>query len=538
MDSELTAIASVKALNQGVATGDSPTFAGLNASGDLTLDVAGDIILDADGGNVKFLDGGVVNLDIYKYNSNVYIENPTSNSDIIFSGNDGGSAITALTLDMSDGGTATFNSHVRLGDNKTASFGAGFDIEITSDGTNGTIGAPNGNLTLDVAGDIILDADGGDIILLDNGTGFGRFTNSSTDFVIKSDFQDRDMKFQGNDGGVGINALILDMSAAGAATFNAGATFGGTVLATNASSINAILRGGDGNSKNLIFQKQTGSAEQAKINAIGEDLTIYTGSTSVERASFNATEAVFNDSGTNTDFRVESDGNANMLFVDGENNRVGIGTASPSKTLHVDSDDVQAVAIFEASSGTFAELQLYDDAGTAQMTRLRNDAGLFSIFTGSSVQSLIISSTGVVTKPYQPAFQVKKNATQTDIAVGSAVTVTWQTEIFDLGSNFASNTFTAPVTGKYQLNAHLLIEAVDTASNYYQLILNTSNRLYYDTIDPGISDSDYAYQTVNSSVLADMDAGDTAIVTLVQATGTAQSDLNATTCVFSGYLVA
>ena len=36
MDSELTSIASVKALNQGVATGDSPTFAGLTTSDDVS----------------------------------------------------------------------------------------------------------------------------------------------------------------------------------------------------------------------------------------------------------------------------------------------------------------------------------------------------------------------------------------------------------------------------------------------------------------------------------------------------------------------
>ena len=35
---------------------------------------------------------------------------------------------------------------------------------------------------------------------------------------------------------------------------------------------------------------------------------------------------VFNDEGQDVDFRVESDGNANMLFVDGGNNAVGIGT--------------------------------------------------------------------------------------------------------------------------------------------------------------------------------------------------------------------
>jgi hypothetical protein len=42
-----------------------------------------------------------------------------------------------------------------------------------------------------------------------------------------------------------------------------------------------------------------------------------------------------NDSGADVDFRVESDGNANMLFVDGGNDAVGIGTASPMTMLHI-----------------------------------------------------------------------------------------------------------------------------------------------------------------------------------------------------------
>ena len=38
MDSELTSIASVKALNQGVATTDSPAFAGIDVTGTATMD--------------------------------------------------------------------------------------------------------------------------------------------------------------------------------------------------------------------------------------------------------------------------------------------------------------------------------------------------------------------------------------------------------------------------------------------------------------------------------------------------------------------
>ena len=58
--------------------------------------------------------------------------------------------------------------------------------------------------------------------------------------------------------------------------------------------------------------------------------------TTVEALSIASSGAVtFNDAGADVDFRVESDGDANMLFVDGGNNRVGIGTAAPAQSLTV-----------------------------------------------------------------------------------------------------------------------------------------------------------------------------------------------------------
>jgi len=44
---------------------------------------------------------------------------------------------------------------------------------------------------------------------------------------------------------------------------------------------------------------------------------------------------VFNEGSVDMDFRVESNGNANMLVVDGGNDRVGIGTAAPAKLVHI-----------------------------------------------------------------------------------------------------------------------------------------------------------------------------------------------------------
>ena len=120
-------------------------------------------------------------------------------------------AITALTLDMSAAGDAIFGNHIRLADSKKVIMGTGGDTEIYFDATH---------FLIDTEGDIILDANGADIKLKDNGTEFLKLGNSSSDAVIESSVQDKDILFKGNDGGSGITALTLDMSAAGAATFN------------------------------------------------------------------------------------------------------------------------------------------------------------------------------------------------------------------------------------------------------------------------------------------------------------------------------
>ena len=258
-----------------------------------------------------------------------------------------------------------------------------------------------------------------------------------------------------------------------------------------------------------------------------------------------------NGSGENVDFRISSSSTTNMFYVDAENGKIGIGTNVPDDLLHLNIAD-GAYQKFSRTSGTttgvlgnlrFGNLDI--DSNLANITATQDGAtnsARIGFFTqpagGATLERLRIRGTGEITKPYQPAFQARKNAIQTNIAINTDVTVTWQTEVFDQGANFASNTFTAPVTGKYQLNVHLLLDNVDSAASYYQMQLKTSNSLYYDTIDPVIGGADYSYQTLNHSVLADMDAGDTAYIIVYQGGGTSQSDLNATTCVFSGYLVA
>ncbi len=100
---------------------------------------------------------------------------------------------------------------------------AGIDIDnFNIDGT--TIALSSGDMTLDGAGDILLDAAGEEVIFKDGSTNVGHVSMDSDNLTIKSLVSDKDIIFQGNDGGSGITALTLDMSEAGAATFNSSVT--------------------------------------------------------------------------------------------------------------------------------------------------------------------------------------------------------------------------------------------------------------------------------------------------------------------------
>ena len=135
--------------------------------------------------------------------------------------------------------------------------------DITIDGS--TI-SDSGDLTLDIGGDLNIDVDGTDIILKDGGTAFGRFKRDSSDFIIKSEANNEDIILRGQDGGSTIDALTLDMSEAGAASFNStisatGATL--TSLSNQASEATALMINGS----NVVGTRELGSAAFSNTSA-------------------------------------------------------------------------------------------------------------------------------------------------------------------------------------------------------------------------------------------------------------------------------
>lgn len=154
---------------------------------------------------------------------------------------------------------------------------------------------------------------------------------------------------------------------------------------------------------------------------------------------------------------------------------------------------------------------------------------------GVQESTIIVDDSGRMINSSQPCFQVQPTNNQNSIATGSWVTIILDAEAFDVGNNFASNVFTAPITGKYQLNAVVRIQNLDTACTNYGIGIITSNRNYEHYITPLFTADVYAYPFV-VTIIVDMDVNDTATLKFYQADGTVQTDIKTST-IFSGILI-
>jgi len=178
----------------------------------------------------KYVAGTGDDLQIYHDGSNSYIANAVGALKVATETSGIAVTIGHSTSEVTFGDNVTVTGNLTIGG--TTSFG---DFNITNVGSIAldTITNDGTDITLDSSGDIILDAAGNDIFFKAGGTTIGEFTNSSSDLVIKSSVSDKDILIKGNDGGATITALTLDMSAAGAATFNSTVTAVGTSVFTN-----------------------------------------------------------------------------------------------------------------------------------------------------------------------------------------------------------------------------------------------------------------------------------------------------------------
>ena len=258
--------------------------------------------------------------------------------------------LTATALDFN--GNADVSGTLAVGGVVTANAGVVVD-NITIDGTE--IDLSSGNLTLDVAGNIVLNADGGQVVFSDGSTQYGNFLmNNSGDLSLHVETADKLFKITGTDGSSGITPLSIDMSAAGAATFNAGATFGGDITANTGSSTTSIRI------KNSATG--SGSTDGALLQVDSNEFYIW---------NYENDDVIF---GAN---------NTEIMRIDGPTGRVGIGTNSPGGLpLHL-----------KVASGD-NKLRMQTANKDAFVMELEDSTGNLKLGTNTTAGALVIADNG------------------------------------------------------------------------------------------------------------------------------------------------
>ncbi len=213
----------------------------------------------------------------------------------------------------------------------------------TNDGSDGA--SPTTRMTIDSAGQVTITTP-------DNGT---QLTLESTDA----------------DAAVG---PVLDL-------------FRNSASPTNFDILGKVLFSGEDNGGNKTEyahlqaypQTVTGGAESGYF-----EIHSLVGGTDRVRMEANATEVVINNPGIDSDFRVESDNDANALFVQGSDGNVGIGTSSPSVEVSIAGSDPQ-LCLWEGNDGaSSSKVQL--GTGTAQ--------GFINVHKGDGTRTIQLNSDG------------------------------------------------------------------------------------------------------------------------------------------------
>tara|TARA_R100001082_G_scaffold899_1_gene731 strand:- start:4217 stop:6376 length:2160 start_codon:yes stop_codon:yes gene_type:complete len=358
---------------------DSHTTIATGQSGDLILDAADDVHLDAAGNTWKFLTAGTLRAYFENSSGDITLHNETQDKDLIFTGNDGGSGVTALKLDMSEAGSATFNSSVSMKEKANA------DADV----------AAYGQLWVKTAtpNQLYFTTDAGDDIQITSGTGLAASGASALDDLSDVAFGSGDLVITSMD--LFTTSDTAHNVAGTSVVIRAGNTTAGTT--NNIAGGSLTIQGGQGKGSgaggDIIFQVANEGGGGSSLNSFATALTIsddktitmstndvlidkhltHNGDTDTRIVFFNAgdiiafeaggveiarcsegaqDEFVINDLSGDVDFRVEGNTDANLIFAEASTDRVSIGvsTDSPAALLEVTGDADTGVPLLQLNS--------------------------------------------------------------------------------------------------------------------------------------------------------------------------------------------
>ena len=294
----------------------------------------------------------------------------------------------------------------------------------------------------------------------------------------------------------------------------------------------------DTTKKTLVVHdgSQAGGTPLMKESGTVDPANISIGTGGVQRLAISSSEVVFNETSTDTDFRIEGNGNANLFKLDAGNDRIGIGTGSPQNMLNV--HGVYETNAFDSANGQGGRFTakgfLIGDAYSAGKTTsddrntiLWNERGLNIDFATDDTLRMTIKSDGNVgigvSNPQHLLHLQNSSVSTTKVTVESTGTNSYpafrlinDARSYDLGINGANDAFRIyDVTGTSERFTLL------SGGNVGLGITNPAEKL---DVNGSIQFSNYAKATGDMLLCADIDNNNSGTAIRFLIDGAANSD--------------
>jgi len=316
-------------------------------------------IKDSSGSSFVENRGGILNLKADPENAvaNSRIEFTIDNSEKMRINNNGDVSFyedTGTTAKLTWDASA---ESLNFADNGKATFGAGDALQIFYNGTAGVIKSETANIEVKVNG-------GGTFKVGDEFANFMLAVNDNADVQLYHGTNPA-LKLATTATGIDVTGVVTTDGITSSAPMtittadnaaqitlistDADASVGPLIDLTRDSASPAAsdnlgrirFRGEDANGDVTAYAQITGKISSTSAGAVDGQVQFQTMRGGVQKIGLNltATEAVFNESSEDYDFRVESNGDTHALFVEGSSGNVGIGTDSPTQLLTLSSAD-------------------------------------------------------------------------------------------------------------------------------------------------------------------------------------------------------
>jgi hypothetical protein len=276
----------------------------------------------------------------------------------------------------------------------------------------------------------------------------------------------------------------------------------------------AIAQAGTATEPGIRFESDTNTGI---YNPGADQLAISTNA--VERVEFGTSEVVFNDGGTNYDFRIEGDTDANLLFVDASTDRVGIGTASPATTLDVNGDvTISDKIIHDGDTNTAIRFPAADtvsvETGGSEAARI-DSSGRLLIGTSTSATygaAGLLQILGT-TNAHASIARITDNNADPTFNLAKACGVVGAPTIVNSGDNLGRINFAGYDGGDFESIGAWIQGQVDGTPGANDM----PGRLVFSTTADGAASPTERLRITSAGVLQVADAGD---ITVGTTTGT------------------